>query len=147
MKHSNIVRFWVTASIMFALSWTGTLWHDFFGMQILPAITGSCFSSQIHNSYCRDATNSSIAAKYATEAAASPLPCSCPNHVHSPSCLSKAEHALILATARLVAQVLAADIENFAMAHDTSVFRHTRAWSFAIPAGPPIYLDNRALLI
>lgn len=147
MKKPKSLNIWLIAMSMLALLWTGTFWHDFFSTQIVPVIAGNQGAFRSHQSACAASSGIASDRSFSADAGASPLPCSCPSHVHSPSCLSHAEHGLIVSSTRLFVQLFACLFVQKDIPRYANLACRVLPWTFCVKAGPPIYLAHRALLI
>lgn len=170
-----MMRQWTTAIVIFTLLWTGTLWHDVFGMDILPLVT-QLFSSVQAASLAPDRKTKCVrqtdctefdtiacetigsvdgAIEYGDEdgghlvvaGSLGELPCSCPSHVHSPSCLIKVDTAGTKRTAVVLPALLFACISANEKPR-SQAFTCAKDCSGLLKCEPlSIYLMNRVLLI
>lgn len=100
---------WLATLTMFTLMWTGTLWHDFFGLEVMPLISKSVNALQEQDRF-QSSRVEKATALYDGQTEAGQQPCSCPTHVHSPSCLAKIYHCAASSILLAVVHVLAASI-------------------------------------
>lgn len=147
MKKPKSLNIWLIAMTMLALLWTGTFWHDFFSTEIVPVIAGNQGTDRSHQSACVNASGIAAYRSFLADAGASPLPCACPSHVHSPSCLSHAEHGMVVSPARLFVQLFAFLFAQPDIPKDENVACRELPWTLTVKAGLPIYLAYRSLLI
>ena len=154
-----MIRRWLVSVVVFTLLWTGTLWHDIFGLEVMPLLAKSsdlvrvALNGEHINRICTACTRETYSYEELAQLTGTSsgsfgeLPCSCPAHVHSPSCLSKVDlridkpecsqqSGLVGLISQLREQSLR---ERFSYESvPTGILRRP---------GPAIYLINRTLLI
>ncbi len=147
LSKGETIQHWLIAIMMFTFVWTGTFLHDFFGLDVLPAITQTVTAVHLHDATQLTSSQHNESVNRLDEQSASQLPCSCPSHVHSPYCLSKAEQSEVSSAVKLIMKVLVTSLvlkdwslEHFAPSRDPPRIDSRRA-------GPAIYLANCSLLI
>lgn len=132
----------LVAITTFALVWTGTLWHDFFGIEVLPVL------SQVVDSGGDFVVSpeQTLTGRLDGRTGAYQEPCACPSHVHSPPCMTRAKSTEVFSAVRLaVVQLI-------------SILPHARPSPEIVPSreppsllstkvGPAFYIVNRTLLI
>ncbi len=165
----------LTAIVIFTLLWTGTLWHDFFGMEIMPLMSQCLIDCQSRMDHKVGRVVVRSAAKAGNEfpfderdctdggdhhgvalpnlvingGSCGELPCSCPSHVHSPSCLSKVDTGLQPATEKpppcWLACIVPGAVRDYC--HVTNVSGALDSQPHLRSRPVSLYLTKRSLLI
>ena len=134
---------------LFTLVWTGTLWHDFFGVEVLPLIN----SPGVASAYADDHSKACTIQKQddfglsPTNVGANPRPCPCPIHVHSPSILSLADYSLLVSSLQAVTSFLVLASPAKIGADRSFSYREAYSRVVASKARAPLYISYRSLLI
>ncbi|MBX9694823.1 MAG: hypothetical protein K2Z81_20715 [Cyanobacteria bacterium] len=133
---------WLVMFTMFTLMWTGTLLHDFFGLEVLSHITKLAVAAQDYAPECKRTRMEQNPCNAKT---AEQLPCSCPTHVHSPCCLVKAKQ--LSPTVWLVVRLLCASISPNALPVNCLIPSRDPPRIIAKKSVAALYIANRSLLI
>lgn len=147
MKQFHKSKRWLATLTMFTLVWTGTLWHDFFGLEVMPVITKSVIAAQEHEPACRQSSRIERTTSSFGQTEAGQLPCSCHAHVHSPSCLAKVYKVAVSSFILAVAHMHSASIMPNAFPANALAPRRDPPKVVAKKSGACLYLANRSLLI
>lgn len=129
--------------------WTGTLWHDFFGVEVLPFFNSGGVASAYADDHSKAFTiqQQNDFGNVRQNVGANPRPCPCPIHVHSPSILSLADYSLLVSSLQAVVHFLV--LTSPAKIGTDRSFSSREAYSQAVAsnAWAPIYISFRSLLI